>query len=439
MSSSYKTIDTNTENISIKYENVYAIDGKIFYFTLNQNDVLPSVNKFTNTSGWCPSIKYFNNLNEMNKYIKSFVNKQTVELSVLGDNWWKNNIGHALFDGFYPLYLALVKFNYINEDFVLLSDTWDNKHLMAYNIITKFSGNPILDYYNLDRSKFIHFKTLVSGTGNTGNRVMTKTYTLYGEKEYNALSYFKNRILSRHGIIVDKPLNVGNSIKVIIVANKRYSRNEINNINQLVTYYQNQGINIKYIDWSTYSSFTEQMIELEDVDIHISGPGTAIMYTPFLKKGAVNINLGYIEHSQTNAARPNIFIKDCKYSDFIFPGWMEQSVCAGASFVSTLYYDRINYNYIEFEQIKEITDKAIGMVNNGILLENNLNKDARIFVEYCRRSEHSYKYCQYLTEMAIFIEFVICEHPLATKSNLLDIDLLRKIKDEFGYQRKYEY
>ena len=433
------TKDINTENISVKYENIYAINGELFYFTLNKNQVVPSVNKFTNTSGWHPYIKYFQDLNEMDKYINSFVNKQTIELSVLGDNWWKHNIGHALFDGFYPLYLALVKFNYINDDFVLLSDTWNEKQLMAYDIITKFSGNQIMDYYNLDKSKFIHFKTLVAGTGNTGNRVMTKKYTLYGEKEYNALSHFKYRMLTRHSINVDRPINTGTNINIMIVANKRYSTNEIVAINKLVEYYQNRGINIKYVDWSKYSSFTEQMKQLEDVDVHISGPGTGIMYMPFLKKDAVNINLGYMERSQTNCARPNIFIKDCKYSDFIFPGWMEQSVCAGASYVSTLYYDRINHNNIEIEPLIEITDKAINMISNGFLLKNNLNIDAQIFTEYCRRSPNSDKYCQYLTNAAIFIEFVICEHPLATSSDLLDIHLLRKIKDEFGYQRKYEY
>ncbi len=439
MCSTYTTKDINTENISVKYENIYAINGDLFYFTLNKDEKLPSVNKFTNTSGWAPNIKTFKDLNQMNKYINSFTNRQTVALSVLGDNWWKHNIGHALFDGFYPLYLALVKFNYIHNDFVLLSDTWNDKKIMAYDIITKFSGNQIIDYYNLDKSKFIHFKTLISGTGNTGNRVMTKEYRLYGEKEYNALSYFKNRILSRHGINIDKPLNTGNDVKIIIISNKRYSTYEISNLNQIVTYYKDKGINIKYINWSNYSSFTEQMKELEDVDIHISGPGTGIMYMPFLKKGAVNINLGYMEHSQTNGSRPNIFIKDCKYTDFIFPGWMEQSVCNGASYISSLYYDRVNYNNIEFEEMKRITDKAIGMINNKILLDNNLNTDAKIFVEYCRRSNNSDKYCRYLTDVAIFIEFVICEHPLATSSKLLDINLLHKIKGEFGYGRKYEY
>lgn len=439
MASVHITKDINTENISVKYENIYAIDGELFYFTLDKNQVLPNVNKFTNTSSWQPRIKYFKDFNEIDIYINSFVNKETIELSVLGDNWWKHNIGHALFDGFYPLYLALVKFNYINNDFVLLSDTWVEKQLMAYDIITKFSGNQIMDYYNLDKSKFIHFKTLVAGTGNTGNRVMTKTYTLYGEKEYNALSYFKYRILTRHGINVNRPINTGKNINIIIIANKRYSADETVAINKLVDYYQNSGINIKYVDWGKYTSFTEQMKQLEDIDIHISGPGTGIMYMPFLKKGAVNINLGYMERSQTNYARPNIFIKDCKYSDFIFPGWMEQSVCAGASYVSTLYYNRENYNSLDIKPLIEITDKAINMISNGFLSQNNLNIDAQIFTEYCRRSPNSDQYCQYLTNIAIFIELVICEHPLATNSDLLDIHLLRKIKDEFGYQRKYEY
>jgi hypothetical protein len=43
-----------------------------------------------------------------------------------------------------------------------------------------------------------------------------------------------------------------------------------------------------------------------------------------------------------------------------------------------------------------------------------------------------------LTGIAFFIELFINEHPAATPSPLVDLELLRKIKDEFGYNRKYE-
>ena len=146
-----------------------------------------------------------------------------------------------------------------------------------------------------------------------------------------------------------------------------------------------------------------------------------------------------MEHSQTNGARPNIFIQNCKYTDFVFPGWMEQSVCSGANYVNTLYYDRTTYNNIEFTPLIDIINKAIDIIKQGITLKNNLNTDANIFIEYCRRSPNGNKYCKYLTDKALFIENFICEHPLAIETDLVDIDLLHKIKDEFEYQRKYEY
>ena len=39
--------------------------------------------------------------------------------------------------------------------------------------------------------------------------------------------------------------------------------------------------------------------------------------------------------------------------------------------------------------------------------------------------------CDHLTSKAFFIEFFINEHPDAIQNNIVDIDLLRKIKDEF--------
>ena len=134
--SSYRIINTDNQ-LSIEYKNLYSIDGKIYYFSLT-DIVLPLVNKFTDSYGWAPIVKVFLNEKDIEDYLFLFQVKQEVQLSVIGDNLWYGNIGHALFDGFYPLYLALVKFGYIDDKFVLISSDWDNKKTMSYDIVTKF-------------------------------------------------------------------------------------------------------------------------------------------------------------------------------------------------------------------------------------------------------------------------------------------------------------
>ena len=432
--SSYKTADTQ-DQLSVEYKNLYSIDGVIYYFSLT-NEKLPLVNKFTDSYRWVPVVKVFNNEEEIENYLSKFENKKEVELSTLGDNLWYGNIGHALFDGFYPLYLALVKFGYIDDEFILLSSDWNNKQTMSYDIITKFSGNELMEYNHLDKSKVICFKTLVAGTGMTGNRVMNKDYTLYGEKEYGALSLFKQRLLKAYNIQIDKPIN--KKYKTIIIRNKRFSDYEISVIDKVIDFFKDR-LDIKFIDWyHGYKSFEDQMKELENVDIHITGPGTGMMYMPFLKRGAININLGYMEHTQTNTSRPNLFIKDSTASDYILPGWMEQSVCSAANYVSTLYYNRFSCNNLEVSELESIINKAITILDLGIILNDNHNIDALVFKEYCKRVNNADDVVRHLTGIAFFIELFVNEHPDAVPSTLIDIDLLRKIKDEFGYDRRYE-
>ena len=432
--SSYKIIG-DIDNLSIEYKNLYYINQKFYYFTDNKEINLPYVNKFTNTYGWKPEIVYFNNLQELKKHLLQYT-FENINIGAIADNLWYGNIGHALWDGFYPIYVALVKFGYENKNFVLFTSDWHNKKTMSYDVITKFSGN-LLREYSKEQNNII-FDVFVAGTGSTGNRVMSSDYTLYGEKEYNALTLFKQRLLQSYDIKIDKPINT--KLKAIIINNKRYSSYEIDIIKEVVNKYKNdERIDIKFIDWyHHYKSFADQLKELEDVDIHITGPGTGMMYMPFLKKGAVNINLGYIEHTQTNTARPNIKIDNTTKSDFLVPGYMEQSVCAATNYVSTIYYDRYQYNNIEINPLIDSIEYAIDVAKGNKKAESNHFKDAQIYIEYCKRCHNPKQVVDYLTGIAFFIELFINEHPVAIKSNVIDIDLLRKIKEEFGFSKKYE-
>lgn len=431
--STFETAD-DQDNLSIKYTNLYYINGQFVYLTCDKSTNPPYVNKWTNTYGWRPEIKIFDTEEDLANYVNTLTLK-VVDCALLSDNLWYGNIGHALFDGFYPVYLAAVKFGYQDKPFIYLADNWSNPRVTANQAITLFSGYPEIWSYPKLQGDFM-FKTLISGTGRTGNRVMNEEYTLYGSK-YDGLQHFKRRMMENCGATPNKPLN--SPIKAVIISNKRYSPKEWVAVNQVIKHYENNpDISLSVLDWSTITTFQDQMQVLQDIDIHITGPGTGMMYMPFLKNGAVNINLGYMEHTQTNTARPNIKIPHSTKADHILPGWMEQSVCAGANYVSTLYYDRFTYNSIQYAPLIFLIDKAIKLVQNKEVLENNHNTDAQVFIEYCKRVPNARQVCDHLTSIAFFIELFVNEHPQAVPTDLVDVRLLRNIKDELDMDRRYE-
>jgi len=432
--SSYKTID-DVKNLSIEYKNLYSIDGIIYYLTTEDVN-LPFVNKFTNVYGWSPKIKVFNSDLDLENYVKSFNNVSSIKLSVLSDVLWYGNVGHALFDGLYPIYLALIKFGYKDDSFSFLAGEWVSKDTFGYKVIKLFSkGGELLEYPNLDKIKIYHFETLVAGTGSAGNRVVNKDCKIYGEK-WDGMEIFKKRILEVCNKTANKPLN--KIPKIIIVNNKRYSNYELLIINKVIDYFSNN-YDIKFVDWGAdYDKiFEKQMDEIQDVDIHVTGPGTGMLYMPFLKRGAVNINVGCIEHTQTNGARPNIKINESTAIDHIFPSYLEQAVCNGSTGISSIYYDRYTYNNLEEKPLIEIINHAIDIIKNKSILDNNLNIDALVFKEYCKRVDNSDVICNHLTDLALQIEFFVNEHPYALHLTT-DIEILRQVKDEFHYNRNYE-
>jgi len=435
MISSYITAD-DQEYLSIKYENLYAINGVITYLTTESNVNPPHVTKFMLMYGWRPEIKRFDAEEQIQEYLNTFKNKQTIELSVLGDNLWYGNMGHALWDGFYPLYLSLLKFGYKNESFTYLTSDWHNKQIMMYDVITTFSGNNLMEYQQLNKSILIHFKTLVAGTGAAGTSIINQDCEMYGKK-YNAPQLYKERMYNFYGLQFDKPIN--DKLKVIIVHNKRYSDDETKVLYQIVEYYKNL-YDIKFINWAQgYNQiFGNQLKELEDVDIHISGPGNGICYMPFLKKGAVNINLGYMERPQTNTIRPNIKIENYHNKEWCFPSYLEETMHSAIDYVNTLYYNRYKYNNIEFEPLKNLIESAVNIIINKITTDNHFI-DAKIYTEYCKRSGKGKETSNYMSGKAFCIDLLINEHPFATVPDFIDIDLLRQIKDEFNFDRRYEY
>jgi len=435
MISSYKTVDNNT---SIEYKNIYSIHG-VLYFLTTDDVILPDVKKFTISYDWKPQVMKFNSEQELITYVESLKNIESIDLSVLADNLWYGNIGHGLFDVLYPIYLSLLKFGYVDEPFTFLSMDWSYRENVMYDTIKSFTKQELLDYKKLDNHKVYHFKTLIAGTDLAGNRVVNKEVFIYG-KEWDGLQQFKKRIYDVTNIVVNKPLNP--IPKIIIINNKRFNNQDLNVIKSVVDQ-MSTICEIKFVDWyHDYkrfgkNAFIKQMEDFQDVDIQVTAPGTGMMYVPLLKNGAVNVNIGYIEHTQTNGVRTNLKILESKHADHLIPAFMEQPICAGTYYVTSLYYDRYKYNNLEVEPLISLINDAIQLVKNKELIEGNVALDAKVFREYCKRAKDADNTCTSLTYASLQVEFFVNEHPYALLPST-DIELLRSIKDEFNYDRRYE-
>lgn len=436
MKSSYKITD---DRASVEYTNLYAINGSIYFLSVG-NVILPSVKKFTISYDWSPLVMKFDSEADLNAYVESLKITDEYNLSVLSDNLWYGNVGHGLFDVLYPIYLSLVKFGYSDEPFNFFSMDWSWKDNFMHDVIKKFTKGELLEYTKIDTNKICKFNTLIAGTDLAGNRVVNQDVFIYGKK-WDGLHKFKKRLFEVFNIELDPPVNI-NKPKVIIINNKRFNDKDVAVIKDAVD--RLSGIcDIRFVDWYFdygsigHQSFKRQMEDFKDVDIQVTAPGTAMMYVPLLKKGAVNINLGYIEHTQTNGVRGNLKIKESKHPDHLIPAYMEQPICAGTYYVTSLYYDRYKYNELQLEQLVEIINKAIDVLKDGKITEGNAAIDAQVFREYCKRAKDANELCTHLTNLSYQVEFFVNEHPYALLPST-DMDLLKLIKNELNYDRSYE-
>jgi hypothetical protein len=419
--STFVTIDT-TDELSVLYKNLCVINGIIYYLSIG-NVTLPTVNLWTNSYGWHPLVKIFNDEIELNDFIKNNLsNAIQIDNSIYGGIVWSHNIGHGLLDGLYPSYLSLVKFGKWNDEFTFITNDWDDTQInMTRKVIETFSRSPILELNKSKDNTYI-INTLISGTGRTGIRVMREDYTLYGKK-YDGIRYFRKRILETYGLNPDKKIN-SNNPNIIFINNIRYSVEERIEINKAIEYYKNLGYNIEFLLWENYTTFGEQMKRFEDVDIQVSGPGTGMNYSPFLKRGAVSINLGCIKYIDYDINKP-------------FVCYMEQAVGAGQDEISTLFYDRTNYHTLLFEQMVLTINKAISLIKESIILEDNHNTDAKVFIEYCKRVSNAREVSNHLTAVAHFIECFVNDYPNSAPEYLVDIPLLNQIKQEFNFKKLF--
>jgi hypothetical protein len=315
-----------------------------------KNRYLPSYS--IRTDAWVlhnitPKKRVFDTYSDLKNFVRTvIIPKRIPSVTLHFGQLWHHNIGHALFDGLYPAYVALVRFSPRHlHPFRILAGIGDCNDCWSEDIYSRFGGLGILKQRVLNKmsnGSWFVFDELVMGSGTMCQRCTQSNLQLAGGIELDASRLFRDRMYQQHGllqpIIRKKSSSESRTSRDLLFAyvidNKRftsddrkeindaineinnYTNSYLNNTSQLqwpfihVTYlYYNQvkaqNFNLTQINATSIDSrsptyelidnnFIAQLKILRQIDIHITGPGTGQMYQTFLSDGSVNINLGGI-------------------------------------------------------------------------------------------------------------------------------------------------
>ncbi|CAF4462938.1 unnamed protein product [Rotaria socialis] len=399
-----------------------------------------------------PRIVQFNSSADLERFVHETAKPRVLSsVTVYFKQPWHFNIGHALFDGLYPGYMALTHFpprhllpfrSLIDMDNVACETCWSE------DVSSRFSGLGIIKEQilkNMSVHSWFAFNELVMGNGDMCQRCIQPNLQLAGGVELDGSRLFRDRMYKQHGLdtLVQRRKNSAEkrdprkSLKAYFIHNKAFSvadQKEINDsiieINKYADLYLKNSNRIDKLEWPlvhvayvnyrdikvqnkefthfqsnniyfrrpTYkvveTDFMAQLRLLSDIDIHITGPGTGQMYQTFLSDGSVTINLGKLKN--TSYQKPMT-----TYASF-----MEQYMTAGTPYIKGLYYP-INErrNGIKKKELVTLIQRAAKLITDGFRLpvnpRENLAADGHIFIEMC---EKDVTFCREVTVRAPFHE-----------------------------------
>jgi hypothetical protein len=391
-----------------------------------------------------PSQREFESYSDLEKFVLNIMDLKVIpSVTLYFVPPWHWNIGHALFDGLYPAYVALIRFPPRHlQPFRILIQIDDCNDCWSEDIYSRFAGLGILKrtvLNKLSNGKWFMFDELVMGSGNLCQRCVQPNLQLPGGVELDGSRLFRDRMYQQHGLIPPtirqksslEHRTSRDLLRAYVIDNKRFTLDDqdqihdaINEINNYTNSYLNKTINttttlkwplihVTYIDYNKVkgqnlssiqikatpidsrsplyelvdNDFIAQLRILRQMDIHITGPGTGQMYQTFLSDGTVTINLGGI--------KPYGFEKSVK----AFTSYLEQHMTSGTPYIKGLYYP-INERPkgIKKDEVMKLIRQAGQLILQGFSLpvnpRENLAADGQLFVEMCEKDK---EFCSSVT------------------------------------------
>ena len=375
----------------------------------------------------------FYSLIELEQFVKDQINPIVFpDCTVYFDQPWLRNIGHALFDGLYPAFVALIRFppRHLHPFRILLSnsDHIPYSHFVK-DVYRRFSALGIINITILEKisdRQWFAFEDIVIGTGDLCQRCLQPNLQLPGGINLNASSLFRNRMYQQYGFNSSFKSRKNSEQRILngyIIDNKRYSNKDkqeihyaIEHINQYtqlklfqlkynITPIESPLLRLNYIYYPLVSidkdgslqfnrirndsnGMFSHLLLIDKMDIHISGPGTGQVYQTFLRDGSIHINLGGISYFDPNNTMKN-------YTSFL-----EQYLTSGTPYIKGFYYP-INQRTkgIEKHILINLINQAAKMILQGFSIpvnpNENLAPDGQLFTEMCQLDQ---LFCQTVTQ-----------------------------------------
>lgn len=313
---------------------------------------------------------------------------------------WTHNIGHGLWDGLYAAWLAATRLGYGSVGGVLrpivsqydVEDAENGDRQQFDLAVERFSGEG--KYQRMrelrENKGWVRFDVVLVGSGAKGQRWMNKNLRLPGFEE-DTVRTFRNRMYRTYGMPGPRSWKAGRrrqDMKAIIVDNKRYSESDKKEMEKLIAVATIHGYHLTYVDWAAIGAkpdaFGAHLEVLQDTDVYISGPGTGMMYAPFLPDKAVFIGLGGMRTA----------------NNLRWVTYMEEYVCEGTPYIRALYYpSRLRVGGVRVQVLAGLLDDAMDMVSEGHSepLERgaNLSPEGRLFTRACAAAPAD---CQYVLD-----------------------------------------
>lgn len=447
-----KTLETTVQcidsayNQSCLYKNLYYVDNAFMILTIKGKH-LPLFTVRTDAFVlWATTInkREFDTYLDLEKFVRTVIDARIIpSVTLYFSQPWHHNIGHALFDGLYPAYVALIRFSPRHlHPFRILAGVDECNDCWSEDIYSRFGGLGIIKQRvlnKLSKGRWFMFEELIMGSGTLCQRCTQPNLQLPGGVELDGSRLFRDRMYQQHGLIQPIVRRKSSSerrtpqdiLLAYVIDNKRFTSNDrkeindaINEINNYTDTYVNRTSNETFLlEWplirvhylfynqvrpqnastvqinvtstdsrfSTYelieNNFIAQLKLLRQMDIHITGPGTGQMYQTFLPDGSVTINLGGI--------RP----WGAENTEQAYSSYLEQHMTSGTPYIKGLYYP-INErtNGIKKDHVIKLIRQASQLILQGFPLpvnpRDNLAPDGQLFVEMCEKDK---EFCSLVT------------------------------------------
>ncbi|CAF3271884.1 unnamed protein product, partial [Rotaria sp. Silwood2] len=438
-----KTLETTIQcvgslyNQSCLYHNLYYVDSEFMILSV-KGQHLPSYSVRTDAFAlWptTPNKRVFDSYSDLEKFVRTIIDPKIIpSVTLYFGQYWHDNIGHALFDGLYPAYVALIRFSPRHlHPFRILARVSNCNDCWSEDIYSRFGGLGILKQSVLNKmskGNWFMFEELVMGSGTLCQRCTQPNLQLPGGVELDASRLFRDRMYQQHGLIHPIVRQKSSSEKrtsndlllAYIIDNKHFTSEDrkeiadaIDEINDYTDFYLDKATNnttklqwplvrayyIFYNEVGTESfssvqinststdsrSLTYELIEnnfigqlkiLRQMDIHITGPDTGQMYQTFLSDGSVTINLGGVKP------------RGSENTDKAYSSYLEQHMTSGTPYIKGLYYP-INERPkgIKKDEVIKLIRQASQLILEGFSLpvnaRDNLAPDGQLFVEMCEK------------------------------------------------------